>query len=276
MSFFKDLVKGTFLESEEDKKERLFQEKISNQIKGNFLIDCVNRYCINKKLAIDLNIQAEFDKIISTPRESHDFWRYVWRRCVIIEYVRDGYFIDRSNEDIDNDVIVNIQQSGLNHLPNSKYLSEIQSIAKNNYRFYAPRTGYEREFVPALRLTTKQIVKLAKEELISTTELDEICQPTKKIGQGFIYIGKCTAGRCYVGQTTKEPESRWLQHRQSLTGPYKQGTEHVKWEVIKVCKATELDYFESYFIGIYDSFNNGYNDNQGNHLDAYLEGSSKK
>jgi hypothetical protein len=270
MSFFKDLVKGTFLESEEDKKQRLFEEKVSADIKKRFLADSIKRYCAINKIDIDLSNNDEIDKLLNTHRESHNYWRYVWRRCNIIRYVRNGYFWDEQENQIQ------IEQDGLNDLPNDKYLFELQSLAKNNYRFYAPRTGYEGEFVPSLRLTDKQIIKLAKIELIATNILGETLSPSKKYGHGFVYIGKCTAGKCYVGQTTKEPESRWLQHRQSLTGPYKKGTEHVKWEVIKTCHASELDYFESYFIGVYDSFNNGYNDNQGNHLDAYLEGSSKK
>ncbi len=269
MSFFKELFKGTFLESEEDKKKRLFDEKISEDIKSKFLIDCIDRYCIINKIKINLSDQAELEKFLGTHRETHDFWRYVWRRCIVIAYVRNGYFYDDLNDDIDKDIRIEVQKDGLNYLPNEKYLSEIQSLAKNNYRYYAPRTGYEGEFVASLRLTTKQTIKLAKEELIPTNQLGQSYATGKKVGQGFIYLGKCTDGKCYIGQTIKEPESRWLQHRQLLTGPYKKGTEHVKWEVIKVCQASELDYYESYFIGFYDSFNKGYNDNQGNNFDAY-------
>lgn len=275
MSFFKELVKGTFLESEEDKKKRLFDEKVSEDIKNRFLMDCIKRYCIINKLKIDISDGTQIEKLLSTPRETHNYWRYVWRRCIIIEYVRRGYFYEYARNDLDNDIRIDIQQDGLNFLPNEKYLSEVKALAKNNYRYYAPRTGYAGEFVASLQLTTKQTIKLAKEELISTNQLSDEYLPNKRVGQGFIYLGKCTDGKCYVGQTIKEPESRWLQHRQSLTGPYKKGTEHVKWEVIKVCEASELDYYESYFIGFYDSFNKGYNDNQGNYSEAYELGIKK-
>lgn len=276
MSFFKELVKGTFFESEEEKKKRLFDEKITKDIQNKFLIDCINRYCIINKLNINLSDEKELEKFLDTPRETHNYWRYVWRRCIIIKYVRNGYFYDDASGDIDNDIRIDIQKDGLNYLPNQKYLNELKAIAKNNYRYHAPRTGYEGEFVASLQLTTKQTVKLSKEELIPTNQLSESYFLNRKIGQGFIYLGKCTNGKFYIGQTIKEPESRWLQHRQSLTGPYKRGTEHVKWEVIKVCQALEMNYYESYFIGLYDSFNNGYNDNQGNNIDAYVKGIKEK
>jgi len=64
-----------------------------------------------------------------------------------------------------------------------------------------------------------------------------------------------------------------LQHRRSRTGAFKDGAINVNWEVIRERVIfDELDYWESYYIGYYNSLDFGFNDNRGNDLNAYDKG----
>ena len=47
----------------------------------------------------------------------------------------------------------------------------------------------------------------------------------------------------------------------------------MNWEVLREqVPFDQLDYWESYYIGYYNSVENGFNDNRGNDLKAYQEG----
>ena len=81
----------------------------------------------------------------------------------------------------------------------------------------------------------------------------------------------------YVGQTQDAPERRWLQHRADGTGPFKNGDQYVTWEVVEgEVPTAKLDERESYCIGLFDAFENGYNENRGNDFAAYERGCSAR
>jgi len=262
-------ILSVFGESEEQKMARLVEETRLNEVRHKFIGNCFERFLIYEKVSYTDITQAELDALVSQFSNTHQFWRYVWRRCIAIQGLRRGViFGDAEDREI-------ATPNECADSPNENDLIQIKSQAEGNYKALAPRTGYELEFRTALRITENQQIKLQKDELLSVNELKNLCSPRKKLGSGFIYLGKCRENKYYIGQTTKDPESRWLKHRQSMTGPYKNNSSHVDWKVIKTCRATELDYFESFYIGYYNSFECGHNDNEGNNSDAYLEGKNQ-
>ncbi|MCK7518844.1 MAG: GIY-YIG nuclease family protein [Ignavibacteriales bacterium] len=97
---------------------------------------------------------------------------------------------------------------------------------------------------------------------------------SKGIWLACIYVGYDTlANKPYIGKTIGEPEYRWKEHRSCGTGPFKNGSSYAKWEVIREnVDLKELDKLESYFIGSYNSFEDGHNDNRGNDLTEYEKG----
>ncbi|MDB4511278.1 GIY-YIG nuclease family protein [Akkermansiaceae bacterium] len=81
----------------------------------------------------------------------------------------------------------------------------------------------------------------------------------------------------YVGQTVNAPEKRWREHRKEDTGPYKAGCKYPQWDVIKgEVPVEDLDYWESFYIGYYNSYECGFNENRGNNWAAYNEGLAKR
>ena len=63
----------------------------------------------------------------------------------------------------------------------------------------------------------------------------------------------------YIGKTVKEPESRWVQHRKMGTGPYKNGADYAEWKIVRGnLPQRKLDYRELYFIGYYNTYQEGY------------------
>ena len=80
-------------------------------------------------------------------------------------------------------------------------------------------------------------------------------------------------GQIYIGQTTLSLEQRKYKHEQESRSKYrktvkfhnallKYGFSNFTWEILKECNSQEeLDYFEKYYIQLYDSCNRnkGYN-----------------
>ena len=100
-------------------------------------------------------------------------------------------------------------------------------------------------------------------------------KPTKfQKPMACLYLGIDTgSGRYYVGQTLNEAELRFLQHRKDRSGPYKNGSISVNWEIIEAeVEPAVLDYKEAYWIGFYDSYAQGFNDTKGNSPKGYKEG----
>ena len=90
-----------------------------------------------------------------------------------------------------------------------------------------------------------------------------------------VYMGTDpSCGKRYIGQTTMFPEKRFLQHRRAMTGPFKGNVKNVRWDILKEnISDADLDYWESYYIGYYDTFKNGFNSTRGNNYLAYKKGS---
>ena len=86
-----------------------------------------------------------------------------------------------------------------------------------------------------------------------------------------MYIYKITNlvnQKCYIGQTTNRPETRFKQHRSQKTcgtvalyrAFRKYGIENFEFKVILQCTKSDLNYYEQSCIALYDSFgSNGYN-----------------
>lgn len=71
--------------------------------------------------------------------------------------------------------------------------------------------------------------------------------------------------KCYIGQTTNRPETRFKQHRsmvscgtQALYRAFrKYGISNFSFEVILTCNKSDLDYYETKCIELYNSFGTG-------------------
>ena len=95
---------------------------------------------------------------------------------------------------------------------------------------------------------------------------------------GYIYkITNKLNNKCYIGQTVKNPEKRFQQHRNNYTKSYfsqivlykafnKYGIENFIFEVIEEVENNKLDEKEKYWIEYYDSYFNGYNSTLGGKL----------
>ena len=141
-------------------------------------------------------------------------------------------------------------------------------FAENSYSQVAPQNMYGNV---RLEMSFKQQAKLYEVEYKRLFPAPESPKPKEF---SCVYRGVDTATkRTYIGQTTNEAEERWLQHRKSKTGAFKDGAINVNWEVLREqVPFNQLDYWESYYIGFYNSVENGFNDNKGNDLKAYQEG----
>lgn len=86
-------------------------------------------------------------------------------------------------------------------------------------------------------------------------------------------MGRTKDGKMYVGKTAKEPERRWVVHRKMGTGPFKDGNDYAEWSIIRGnVPLKELDHWEAYYIGYYNTYEGGYNENPGNDKIAYTQG----
>lgn len=159
-------------------------------------------------------------------------------------------------------------------IPNSEkdYLySNFAEIAAERYYRIAPIGAYGKI---QLKITQDAAQKLFEKE-------KELLFPQKMIPAhsrelACIYLGTDDHGRYYVGQTLGAPEFRWVQHRADKTGPFKKGATYVEWKVLeRNVDPSDLNRKESYYIGLYNSVTNGYNDTRGNDLTAYENGLSE-
>jgi len=169
-------------------------------------------------------------------------FRHVWRRAVVME----AHFAKTEEEKL--------------------ILKNIQEIAARNYYACAPQNAYGKV---KLQITPNQVFEYLKRE--QSQPKDTSRWNTKKFA--CIYIGQTKDGKMYVGKTVNEPERRWLEHRKMGTGPFKYGNDYAEWSVIRGNIAlTDLDYWESYYIGYYNTYEKGYNENFGNDKPAYILG----
>lgn len=149
---------------------------------------------------------------------------------------------------------------------------EFRVLAAKQYFAHAPSTLYGK---PKLEIGPSAYERLLAAE---SRRLSSRGGRRKKTGRlACVYLGRCEAGRIYVGQTKETPERRWAQHREDGTGPFKTGAKYVKWEIVEGdISERKLDELESYYIGIYDALENGHNENHGNDWEAYRRGCSDR
>lgn len=95
---------------------------------------------------------------------------------------------------------------------------------------------------------------------------------------GYIYkITNKVNGKVYIGQTIKDVEKRFQQHKNNYNKPYfsqlvlyrafaKYGIENFSFEKIEEVENEKLDSREKYWISYYDSYQNGYNSTLGGKL----------
>lgn len=156
-------------------------------------------------------------------------------------------------------------------IPNSEreYLyTNFAKMASRKYYAIAPENLYGKV---QLKISPEAISNLLEKE--KKILFPEPNVSTRRRDLACIYLGVDDQGKHYVGQTIDAPEYRWVQHRASGTGPFKDGATYVKWEVLeRNVQPSELNYKEAYYIGLYNSLKNGFNDNRGYDLEAYEKG----
>jgi len=182
----------------------------------------------------------------SSKHKKAALFRHAWKRAHVLKEIYE------SSEDLE-DMLVH---------------EHFIKFAENSYSHVAPQNMYGKV---GLEMSFKQQAKLYEVEYKRLYPDPESPKPKEF---SCIYRGVDTATkRTYIGQTTNEAEERWLQHRKSKTGAFKDGAINVNWEVLREqVPFDQLDYWESYYIGYYNSVENGFNDNRGNDLKAYQEG----
>lgn len=169
-------------------------------------------------------------------------FRHVWRRAVVLQV----HLAETEEE--------------------KNVLGKIQEIAARNYYACAPTDAYGKV---KLQITPNQILEYIKRE--QSKPGNQKHWDTKKFA--CIYLGITKDGKMYIGKTVKEPETRWVQHRKMGTGPYKNGADYAEWKIVRGnLPLRKLDYWESYFIGYYNTYKEGYNESLGNDTNAYEQG----
>lgn len=199
--------------------------------------------------------EKEFHRFVSQSRPmaptapkypDASLYRHVWRRSAVLEQLAQ-----RQND-----------------TASAERYKHFQKLAAALYFPVAPENAYGT--VP-LKLTEEQAKRIAESELERLNP--SAPPPAGRYPYACIYMGiDGSLRKTYIGQTIGEPEKRWWQHRAERTGPFKKGAKYVEWKIIKECKPNELDWYESYYIGYYNSVENGHNDNRGNSPSAYRKG----
>jgi len=154
------------------------------------------------------------------------------------------------------------------------YLYEkFQHIAANYYSRFAPENAYG--IVP-LKISGEARIKMQNKELERMTPSSQK-KIKKNLKLACIYIGIDTIEKKpYIGQTTGNPESRWKEHRNNRSGPFKNGASYATWKILEEnVPPNKLNELESYYIGLYNTYDNGHNETSGNDWQAYERGKNK-
>lgn len=176
-------------------------------------------------------------------------FRHVWKRACAHEYIYKNIHKDEEKALI---------------------YSEFRKLAANRYSPVAPFNAYGKV---QLKLSAEAYEKLIEKELARLFPKDE---PKRKrdLNKACIYVGfDSEQNKPYIGQTIGDPEYRWKEHRVNGTGPFKKGASYANWKVLKEnVSLKELDELEAYYIGYYNSFEDGYNETKGNDWQSYERG----
>lgn len=212
------------------------------------LLTFYNEKRTQKRLAPYQNAFARFveESKPTCPRDKGypeaTLFRHVWRRAVVLQ----AHIAQTEQE--------------------RQLLQNIQEIAARNYYACAPQNAYGKV---TLRITPNQVFEYLKREQSQPKDTNR--WDTKKFA--CVYMGTTKDGKMYVGKTAKEPERRWVEHRKMGTGPFKDGNDYAEWSIIRGnVPPKELDHWEAYYIGYYNTYEGGYNENLGNDKTAYTRG----
>ncbi len=144
--------------------------------------------------------------------------------------------------------------------------SEIAELAAKRYYDVAPEGPYGKA---TLKISPQAMQRLLEKEF----QLLLPREPVPKRHLACVYMGIDENNLVYVGQTLDAPERRWKEHRIAGSGPFKKGASYVQWRVLHgPVERDELDELESYYIGLYDAYENGHNESRGNTWQAYERG----
>lgn len=95
--------------------------------------------------------------------------------------------------------------------------------------------------------------------------------------KGLIYMRTSPSGKSYIGQTVQSEEKRWKQHCNNAFNPSsplynntlsrairKYGKDNFQVTILKNdIPKVKLNYYEEYYIKLYDTYQNGYNSSMG-------------
>lgn len=144
--------------------------------------------------------------------------------------------------------------------------SEIAKLAAERYFEVAPEGPYGKA---SLSISAQAAERLSRKEV----QLMAPPKPATKRHLSCVYMGADEMGQVYIGQTLEAPERRWKEHRIAGSGPFKKGAKYVEWKVLHgPVEQEDLDERESYYIGLYNSYEIGHNESRGNSWQAYERG----
>ena len=170
-------------------------------------------------------------------------------------------------------VLQDIYEKQNNNSDKVHLYDKFRHLAANYYSRVAPENAYGR--VP-LKISGEARMKMQLKELerMNPSQQKKL---KKNLKLACIYVGIDTIEKKpYIGQTTGNPESRWKEHRNNGTGPFKNGASYATWKVLKEnVPPNKLNELESYYIGLYNTYENGHNETYGNDWQFYEKGKNK-
>jgi hypothetical protein len=177
-------------------------------------------------------------------------YRHAWKRAAVL-----GFIYERRSDQL-----------------RATQFKEFEKVAGERYFKAAPETLYGKA---PLRMSEKTVARLLEFEMERLFPAKG--KPVHVRPLACIYIGRCEKGRVYIGQTVGPPENRGLQHRLAGTGPFKNGAQYVQRSTLEgPVDPAKLDERDSYYIGFYNSYAEGYNETRGNDLKAYGRGQTDR
>ena len=179
-------------------------------------------------------------------------FRLCWKRAIVLQDIYEGQ--ENNSEKI--------------------YLyGQFRQIAANYYSRVAPENAYGR--IP-LKISVEALMKMQTKELKRMQPSNQN-KLKRNLELACIYLGIDTVEKKpYIGQTTGNPETRWKEHRNNGSGPFKNGASYATWKILKENVTKEkLNELESYYIGLYNTYDNGHNETSGNDWQAYERGKNK-
>ncbi len=148
------------------------------------------------------------------------------------------------------------------------FYSEIVKILLKRFEINPPVNYFGKV---KFKITDKQFQNYLQKE-----KKEKIVKINKKT-ENIIYLASKN-GKYYVGQTQRALEERMIEHYKSRSGPFKNCLSPVEsWTVLASgVNQKKLDYYESYYIGFYNSYSEGFNSTCGNSQVGYTEGLDSK